>query len=208
VWVVWFIVIAISGCSGAATRQYATGALLVDEDFTNGYGWDNKKQGEVEIDVEDGAYVMRANVNQYVRGFNSQMNGDVVIEVRARQLSEEQTNAYGVVCRASQANNNTGYYFLVGGDGTYSIRRGQDGEVDDLVSWAYSGAVNRGSAANLIRAVCIGDYLALYVNGQFVAEARDSSFKRGFTAFTVATKKNTTIEVVFDDFKMWEGTLE
>lgn len=201
------LLLCICGCRATPQAAVQTGALLVDEDFTSTFEWDTRAQAGVQIGVFDGAYRMFSPVNQYVRGFNSRVDSDVVIQVHARQLSAAENNAYGVVCRASPSNLANGYYFLVGGDGTYSIRRGKDNAIDPLISWAGSAAVHRSAARNVIRAVCVADYLALYVNGEFVASARDSTYRTGFTGFVVAAGRASEVEVEFDNLKIWQGIL-
>lgn len=205
---VFVLVLLAAACVHTAPQQrYQTGEILLEEDFSTPYNWEARRQGNVSIGVENGVYVMRSDVTQYVRGFHNQTHDNVVIEVRTRQLSMHENNAYGVICRASRGNNASGYYFLIGGDGSYSIRRGRDNDVDGLVSWTKTGAVHTGPSQNVIRAVCIDDYLALYVNGKFVADARDRSYKTGYTGFAAAVSRDGTLEVNFDDLTIWQGSL-
>jgi len=111
-----------------------------------------------------------------------------------------------VVCRASAGEDNaSGYYFLIGGDGSYSIRKGRD-DIDALVSWARSDVINRGAGSNTIRAVCMGDYLALYVNGEFIADAHDNTYRGGFVGFVAAAAEGTIVEIAFDNLRIWEAT--
>jgi hypothetical protein len=199
------ILILLAGCQAGPSRTVTTGAVLFEDDFSKPFNWDNRVQGSVQIGVKNGVYEMHSDVIQYVRGFNNQVNGDTVIQVEARQLSTHEQNAYGIVCRASPANVANGYYFLIAGNGFYSIRRGEDNSVDPLVDWALSGAINRGTGRNVIKAICADDYLALYVNYQFVAEARDPSFKTGFTGLAVATSSEGEVLVIFDNLVIWEA---
>lgn len=55
--------------------------------------------------------------------------------------------------------------------------------------------------------MCIGDYLALYVNGEFVAETRDDYFSRGFTGLSAAVVKDGDVDIAFDDLTVWEASL-
>ena len=68
-----------------------------------------------------------------------------------------------------------------------------------LVSWTTSSAVNQGDATNRLRAVCQGDRLALFVNGELVAEATDDAFAEGNIALTASTFEEEATEVHFDD---------
>ncbi|MBK8029721.1 MAG: hypothetical protein IPK17_09460 [Chloroflexi bacterium] len=113
-------------------------------------------------------------------GLNAERHTDVVIEVETTQLSDDRNNAYGVLCRASTSNDGDGYYFLISGDGYFSIRRGATERVDGLIDWTQTNVVNQDRGINRIRAVCIGDYLALQVNGQFIADTHDTRYAEGY----------------------------
>lgn len=196
----------LSGCAPAPIVPYSLGNLLLEEDFSQGYGWDAETTGGVTIGVRDGAYRMRADVSQYVRGFNAERHTDVVIEVDALQLSPDERNAFGVICRGNPAATNaSGYYFLIGSDGSYSIRKGVGSDLEPLVAWERSSVVRRGAAANTLRVACIGDHLALYVNERQVAQARDTTYQGGFAGFVVAAAEGQVIEAVFDDLRIWEA---
>jgi hypothetical protein len=215
-WIVWAalvvggLVLAYTAFRnrGGPSARYVTEDVLVEEDFTQVFDWDEAASGGVVIGAADGAYRMQSNTSQYVRAVGGRPQGDVVIEVSALQLSSERTNAYGVMCRASPNDGESrGYYFFIGGDGTYSIRRGLGGSVDALVNWSRSSAIHRGSAANSLRVICVEDYLALYVNDEFVAEVHDNTFATGYIGFALATSEGTTIEVAFDDLTIWSAHL-
>lgn len=206
-------VAALLTVAGCATGNQPSALFVLDdqvlrEDFTRTFDWDNRAEGGVSIGVDDGVYRMRSNTSQYVRGFINQRYTNVVIEVEGVQLSAERNNAYGVICRGSPgAYNASGYYFLIGGDGSYSIRKGRGGEVEPLINWARTDAVNGGTARNVLRVICVEDYLALWVNEQFVAEVRDDAYQGGFMGFAVATEAETRIDIAFDDLTIWEAHL-
>src|SRR5574341_1435907 len=81
------LLILLAGCQAGPSRTVTTGAVLFEDDFSKPFNWDNRVQGSVEIGVKDGAYEMRSDVAQYVRGFNNQIDGNAIIQVEARQLS-------------------------------------------------------------------------------------------------------------------------
>ncbi len=200
------LILLIGGCQSRPSTRYELGNLLLDEDFSAAFDWDERTSGAVEIGIADDAYRIRADVNQYVRGFNATTYENIVIEVETLQRTADEDNAYGVVCRASAGEDNaSGYYFLIGGDGSYSIRKGRD-DIDALVSWARSDVINRGAGSNTIRAVCMGDYLALYVNGEFIADAHDNTYRGGFVGFVAAAAEGTIVEIAFDNLRIWEAT--
>ena len=204
------LIFACVACGPDPQATFQTGEVLLREDFEDAFTWDSRAQEGVRIGPRSGAYRMQADVNTYVRGFErSTTYDDVVIEVQTSQTSREDTNAYGIICRGTTDNRRAdGYYFLIGGNGSYSIRRGQQDEVFGMVKWARTDAVNQGVAVNTIRVVCVDDYLALYVNGEFVDDLFDDTYSSGYIGFAAATREETTIEVSFDNLIVLEGQLE
>lgn len=198
---------ALVGCVQKPDTEIAVGEILLEESFDNTVGWDLGSRDNVRIGVEGSAYRIQTDMNTYVRGFNSTRYENVVIDVTISQYSAEENNAYGVVCRGTASDDSSnGYYFLIGGDGTYTIRIGRFGEINGLVRWTKSGAVNQGSAINRIRVVCVEDYLALYINDQFAADAHDTTYSGGYIGFAAASA-GTILSVAFDDLVIREGKL-
>ena len=206
--VLWGCLILLACCRPVASQQVVTGDVLLTDEFNQAYHWDAFAQQQVEVGVQNGAYAMRSNVKEYVLGRGLDQYTDVVIEVSSRQFSTFNKNAYGIICRASSGNSGSGYYFLIGGDGSYSIRKGRDQKVDALVSWAHSGVIHWGQSRNLIRVVCVDDYLALYANGEFVTEVRDSTYQSGYVGFVVAVAEGGVIDVTFDNLIIREAALK
>lgn len=193
-------VLLLAGCRAQPSAQVVTGEVLLRESFDQALGWTGGARDNVVAGVADGAYRLRGDVNAYVRGFHRTYYDDIVIEVDGVQLSEHRVNAYGVICRATPDQDRIdGYYFLISGDGAFSIRKGQHGVIDPLIPWRRSNAINQGTAINRLRVVCVDDYLALYVNGQFLADVRDSTYSRGVVGFALATQAGSITEVAFDN---------
>ena len=102
--------------------------------------------------------------------------------------------------------NGNGYLFLIQGTGSFAIMRASGRDVQPLVNWTASDAINRGQARNELRAVCVGDYLAFYINGQFVGDATDNAYAAGQVALlaSAATRLGATIE--FDNVVVSEAS--
>jgi hypothetical protein len=119
------------------------------------------------------------------------------------------------MCRADPSNNGDGYYFLVSGDGFYSVRKGEAESVNPLVDWTSHSSINTGPASNTIRAVCIGSYLALYVNDRFVVETEDSTYGSGYAGLSVAAFADDSAgnvaeanaDIAFDNLTIWAASL-
>jgi hypothetical protein len=77
--------------------------------------------------------------------------------------------------------------------------RSRGRSVTPLVNWTSSSAIQTGPAANRIRAVCMGDYLAMYVNGTFVGDATDDTYTVGQVGLVGAAASRLGLQVDFDN---------
>jgi hypothetical protein len=208
----------MTACDAGPSVQYTTGEVLLTEPFDEEDAWETfASEGRFDFKVADGVYHIVNQIGEYVWGQNLEEYTDVVIEATSRQLSEYEDNFYGVMCRAHLNNDGRGYYFLISGDGFAIIMQGNEEDSDEeIVSLAgpkNSNAINKGQGVNVIRAVCIGDYLALYVNGNFVMEARDADYTSGAAGFAAAFNTSGTapgekvVEVTFDNLTITEASV-
>jgi hypothetical protein len=74
-----------------------------------------------------------------------------------------------------------------------------------LVDWASSDAINTGPDKNAIRAVCLGDYLAMYANGQFLAEVTDDTYAEGQVGLGASAATRLGVTVEFDNLIVSEA---
>ena len=213
-WYCWIWVIVISlgfvGCSSPqASQSFQLQNIVWEEDFsdTDYVRFARHDRQGFRALVQNGNYVIRSNIQAYVRVQDDEQHEDVVVEADLFQLSSDRQNAYGIMCRANSQDNGRGYYFLITADGYYSIRVGRGREVASLVAWEYSDIIHQDARRNTIRVVCIGNYLALYVNGTFLAEARDDLYHRGSVGLVTALSSPGEIEIAFDGIRAWEASI-
>ncbi len=182
----------------------------VDDNFDTGERWRQyEADAELFMGSRDGSYLLDFPGKQYVWAQRDGSFADVVIEAEARQLSTEDHNAYGLACRLDHGNRGRGYFFLIGGDGYASIRWSNGRSLEAIVSARPAGSIKRGQSSNRLRAVCIGDYLALWVNGEFVMEARDQRAATGGLGLAgMMSYSGKRLTVAFDDFQAWRGALD
>lgn len=202
--------VVLTGCQRQPSETVNYGETLQTVRFDHDFEWENYANAaqKVEFAVEDGAYRARAWDGGFTWTLNSQSHTDVVIQADIEQLSEYADNAFGLMCRASPANNGDGYFFFISGDGFYTLRRGASSEVLPIIPWTYTDTIQQGRSINRIRIVCVEDYLALYVNGQFVAEARDPLFASGYAGLSAAVPEGGDVDVQFDDVIIRAAALE
>lgn len=162
------------------TRSIITGSERTFYTFTRPDSWDIFESDLAGFTLKQNAlegYV--AADRGYILSTNNVPHEDVIINVTIRQTDGLLGNGFGVVCRAGEMNN--GYYFLLSSDGhfTISVATPARDELFELIPWQFNSAINQGYHENEIRAVCVGDYLAMFINDVFVAETRDSEFVEG-----------------------------
>lgn len=192
------------------TADYRYLDLAVDETFDHIGDWRSYHDGDaLSMNVENGAYRMNLTGSQYVWTQTSASYRDVIIEANIAQISDYDYNAFGIACRLDPANSGRGYFFLISGDGHYSIRWSDSRSLDSIVSAAPSEQIHSGKAANRIRAVCIDDYLALWINDQFIAEARDHRAVQGMVGLAgLMNYEDQRLEVEFDSLKIWRAAFD
>lgn len=200
------MILLLVACS-SPSKEYEAGELLLNETFSEANAWENFVSGDSDLQVSDGVYRVQTGDGGYIWGLNEKQHSDVVIDVTATQTSSHANNAYGVICRSDTSNNGDGYYFLISGDGYYSISKGEGEDVNELVEWTSSSAINEGQASNEIRAVCLGNYLALYVNDQFLAEIEDGDYSSGFADFSATAFEGGNTDISFDNLTITAASL-
>lgn len=127
---------------------------------------------------------------------------DVVMQVETRLVAGSDENSHGFVCRYVDRDN---FYFLtIGNDGWYSIDKYVDDVYENLASdYASSGVID--PVSNLIRAECNGSYLALWSNGELLAEVEDSSLPEGQIALYTRSWDEGDITIAFDNFDVFSA---
>jgi len=101
--------------------------------------------------------------------------------------------------------NGDGYLFLIRGEGMYAILRARGRNITPLVNWTQSNLINQGPGRNELRAVCLDDYLALYINGEFVADATDDTYTRGQVGLAASASNRLGVQVEFDNLIVHEA---
>ncbi len=104
--------------------------------------------------------------------------------------------------------NGDGYLFLIQGGGSWGIFRARGRDLFPLHDWTPSELIQRGPGGlNHLRAVCADDYLALYINEQFVADVADNSFASGQVGLAASAYSRLGAEISFDNLVVSEATV-
>jgi hypothetical protein len=196
----------------AGSQTITIGDVLLNETFDNSNAWEAYSDSTTNAKVGKGVYRMVSKATGLVWGINSQNDSDVVIQLDTLQNSSYTLNGYGVACRAGAIKNDgSGYYFRISGDGYYAITKSDGKTLTNLVDWTKSDAIHQGQNRNQITAVCVGSYLALYANGEFLAETTDDLLTEGYTALSVSAfedknKDPVEADVSFDNVVIYDAS--
>jgi hypothetical protein len=123
---------------------------------------------------------------------------DVVIEFEAARLSGPEDAYLGAMCRYRDDANY--YYLVIGADGYYSIGKIANGENISLTENGTSSAILTGQAENSLRVECTSDILALYANGELLAQVQDGDFSSGDVGLLAGTLDTPGANIRFTNF--------
>lgn len=198
------LLLLLCGCSAGGDQD----ALLRDdfEDLDSGWGAD--EQDESDRGYEDGEYFIHVKKPDWFAWANPGARfADARVEVDAYLASGDSGCHFGVICRHADLKNF--YYFAVSADGYYAIfRRVRGGELEVLTGggkgMVRSPAIETDGEENHIVAVCQGENLSLYVNGELLATVTDDSHRRGDVGLGVGSGSVGKALVHFDDLVVTE----
>lgn len=171
-------------------------ARQITESENTVYGVMCRARGSVGRPVDDPALAALAAEQAAAEATHE---AEATAEATAEPTVEATAEATAEPAASLQPNNGDGYLFLVDGAGRFAIMRSRGRNVTPLVDWRPSDQIKRGAAQNQIRAVCLGDYLALYVNGQFMGDAIDDTYTQGQVGLAAAASGRLGITVEFDN---------
>lgn len=123
---------------------------------------------------------------------------DITVRTDA-SLSKADANSkvvFGVMCRVQE--DGSGIFFAVRSDGYGSIQKWDGISLTPLTDWVYSGSIKPGIDANYIEGTCSGSNYSLYVNGDYVTDADDTSFTDGRIGVAVVPDAVSSVRVDFD----------
>ncbi|MEZ4667190.1 MAG: SH3 domain-containing protein [Anaerolineae bacterium] len=189
-------------------QEVMVNKLSMSDVFDKSSNWEVYTDDNQTLEVAKGVYHMYLKGDAFTWGLNGENDSDTVVHVKTIQRTENNNNSYGIICRADPENNGNGYYFEISGEGYYAITVVNGDDIHTLVDWTKSKAINSGQDENEIIAVCVKDYLALYVNEVLLAETTDSAFTEGQTGLTVSSfDKKSDVDIAFDNVSVWHANV-
>ena len=191
---------------GGSTSNGATPApaVLFKDDFSDsGSGWSVYSDAEGVNEYTDGGYRILVNKSLWYFWSNPERNfTDVIIEVDGKKIGGPEANDYGIICRYKDEGNF--YFFTVGSDGYYAVRKFLEGGEEAFVGMdemQFNDSVLKGGdAVNRIKATCKGTSLTLEVNGTVLADVVDSDLASGDVGLIAGSYDEAGVDILFDNF--------
>jgi hypothetical protein len=179
--------------------------VLFQDDFDNlRSGWGADQRDEFERGYEEGEYFIELHKpNWFIWTYPGEQFEDVSVEVEAHLASGSRDSHFGVLCR--HANEDNFYYFAISADGYYAIFRRADGSDLEILNGDGSGmipspSIKTDEQTNQILAVCQGDELSLYVNGELLETVTDDTHEQGDVGLGAGDGAESDVRIQFDDF--------
>ncbi len=175
---------------------------IVRDDFSDSSsGWGTGTDSDSSVEYANGGLQIIIHSARYITWSNpnKETYENVHIDVTAKNDSEDRLAIYGIICH-EQADQ-TFYYLGVASDGYYTISKSVTAQDDVSLTNGTSTLVPTESETFTIGADCGNGSLALYVNGQQVASAQDSTYTNGKVGlFAGSNEMQNSVNVTFDDF--------
>jgi hypothetical protein len=183
------------------------GDALLSDDFSSqtwGVGDDTDKLIEY---VDNSLHFVVRTKNYFTWSTPSDIDySDVHMEGTFTDNGSDPTTAFGFLCQ-QQAATSSFYYFAITLAGEYAIARAEEGKNDVFLTnndkWATSPLITKNAKSYRVGADCGPGKLVLYVDGQKIDTAFDSTYTSGNVGAIVwSGEKAAKTDMSFDDFEL------
>lgn len=183
------------------------GCAQLSDSFTDDFsdpssGWTGGSYETYSYGYVQGQYSFQIDVPQwFVWSTAGRAYDDVTLEVLTTSEGAAD-NHYGLVCRYTGGDF---YYFAISADGYYGIFRKVAGE--DLLSLTgasmqRSALIHTDGVPNRLMAVCEGEQLSFFANGEQLVRVQDDTLAQGDVGLAAGTLGQGGTLVLFDDLSV------
>jgi hypothetical protein len=176
--------------------------VLYEDDFSSA---NRNTESSVEY-LNDGLNMQLFKENYIVWSSpNDSKYSNIHMEVTVLNNGTDASTAFGFMCNQQYPITDSRYYFAITPAGEYAIGKSQLALDDEILSnngeWGKSDVIVKDAASYRLGADCGKDGMALYVDGQKIASASDTTYTDGgITLFIWSGKDLGKVNVTFDDF--------
>ena len=208
----WKVLVSIIGlialtlaCSSLSLPGLGGGSsdILNDDFSSSSSGWGTGTDSDSSVEYANSGLQFKVFSQYYITWSNPDQETyqNVHIDVTVQNNSSDNLTMFGIICH-EQATQSF-YYLGVAADGYYAIAKSAVAEDNVYLSDGESSIIPTGSEPFTLGADCGNGNLALYVNGQQLASAQDSSFTSGYVGlFAWSDEQTNAADVTFDNFVM------
>jgi hypothetical protein len=202
-----FAALACQTLLGGGATPTASSTVLLSDDFST-VRWGTGTDADSSIEYANNALQMIVYTqNYFVWSTPDAANyQNVHLESTVLNNGTDSTTAFGIICN-KQGSTSSFNYLVITPAGEYAIARATEGQSDVFLTnndqWGVSDLITKNAGSYRVGADCGNGNLTLYVDGQQVASAADSTYTSGGVALMVwSGEEATTTDVSFDDFLM------
>jgi hypothetical protein len=173
--------------------------VLFEDSFDDtSSGWDRADGESGWADYVNGAYHINVIPDNYFIWANPGLwFSDVVIGVDIGPVVTTGAGDFGILCRYQDEGN---FYGLeITEDGYFSIWKYENSEYTNLSEWEYSDWIPIDGSVVALSAACLGNTLALAVDGYVILEIQDSSFTEGDIGLIAGTWDEGGLTMGYDN---------
>lgn len=198
-------IVGLTGCSSDDK------GVLLEDRFGNPSGnWGVESQEAFDRGYQDGEYFIEVYEPNWLTWARADERfDDVDVQAEARWVSGSRDGHFGLLCRYRPGD--SFYYFAITDDGFYAILRVSEGVPEVLSGDGFlpSAAILTDGGTNVLRAVCQGEQLTFFVNGEQLATVADTAYLKGDVGLAVGSGLEGSIRVHFDNLTVTTpGALE
>ena len=200
------LALATLGCG--ISSLLGGGSLLEDDFSSSDSGWGTGTDATSSVEYSNGTLQMQVFTENYFVWSTPDAEDyeNIHIEATAINNNTDPSTAFGILCN-QQVVDDSFYYFAVTPAQEYAIVKAAVAQTDVFLTnddqWAKSDLIAEGASSYRVGADCGAGRLALYVDGQLIAEVNDSTYTNGGVAlFTWSGEDVPSANVSFDDFVM------
>jgi serine/threonine protein kinase len=204
-----FALVLLAGVSIFIARLLFPTPLTVhlDDDFSQTAAiWrtGTDTNGSIQYDADRLRFIISTNDWFAWSIPNSETYSNIHMEVTAVNNGTDSFTAFGLMC-SLQADGRSYYYFAITPAGQYVIAKAAAGQTDTFLTnngqWGESGIIPANAASYRLGADCVNGSLTLFLDGQAIASATDTTYTSGGVGlFVWSAAQATRTDISFDDF--------
>jgi hypothetical protein len=184
-----------------------TGSLLTDDFSDTGSGWGTGTDSNSSVEYAKGGLEMIGFKDNFISWSNpnSETYQDVHMEATVKNDSGDTRVGFGFICN-QQVTTSAYNFFAVSTDGEYVIGRAAVAREDFYLTnnndWGTSSLIAQNASSYRIAADCAKGHLTLYVDGNMIDSAVESTYSDGGVALFLWTGDEPSGDITYDNFVM------